>query len=65
MAGYSGTPLVKKIGIKPGHRLAILNSPEGFEKELTPLPGACRTETARRWMWRSYSRPTRRRSRAA
>ena len=38
MAGYSGTPLVKKIGIKPGHRLAILNPPRGFENELTPLP---------------------------
>jgi hypothetical protein len=39
MAGYSGTPLVKKIGIKPGHRLAILNPPRGFDKELAPLPG--------------------------
>jgi hypothetical protein len=38
MAGYSGTPLVKKIGIKPGHRLAILNPPTGFDKELAPLP---------------------------
>ena len=38
MAGYSGTPLVKKIGIKPGHRLAILNPPPGFDKELAPLP---------------------------
>ena len=38
MAGYSGTPLVKKIGIKPGQRLAILNPPQGFEKELAPLP---------------------------
>jgi hypothetical protein len=38
MAGYSGTPLVKKIGIKPGHRLAILNPPHGFDKELAPLP---------------------------
>jgi hypothetical protein len=38
MAGYSGTPLIKKIGIKPGHRLAILNPPAGFEKELAPLP---------------------------
>ena len=38
MAGYSGTPLVKKIGIKPGHRLAILNPPPGFENELAPLP---------------------------
>ena len=38
LAGYSGTPLVKKIGIKPGHRLAILNPPPGFERELAPLP---------------------------
>jgi len=38
MAGYSGTPLVKKIGIKPGHRIAVLNPPQGFEKELAPLP---------------------------
>jgi len=38
VAGYSGTPLVKKIGIKPRHRLAILNPPPGFEKELAPLP---------------------------
>ena len=38
MAGYSGTPLVKKIGIKPGHRLALVNPPKGFDKELTPLP---------------------------
>ena len=38
MAGYSGTPLVKKIGIKPGHRLAVLNPPPGFERELAPLP---------------------------
>ena len=43
MAGYSGTPLVKKIGIKPGHRLAILNSPRGFEKELAPLPDGVAT----------------------
>jgi hypothetical protein len=26
-AGYSGTPLARKIGIKPGHRLALLNAP--------------------------------------
>jgi len=38
MAGYSGTPLVKKIGIKPGHRMAILNPPPGFQMELAPLP---------------------------
>ena len=30
--------MVKKIGIKPGHRLAIHNAPKGFDKELAPLP---------------------------
>jgi hypothetical protein len=33
-AGYSGTPLPKKLGIKPGHRLALLGAPHGFELEL-------------------------------
>jgi hypothetical protein len=31
MAGYSGTPLPRKLGIKPGHRVLILHAPEGFE----------------------------------
>ena len=34
MAGYSGTPLVKKIGIKENFNAAILNAPEGFVKTL-------------------------------
>lgn len=38
MAGYSGTPLVKKLGIKPAHRLAVLDAPEGFQKTLGALP---------------------------
>jgi hypothetical protein len=38
MAGYSGTPLVKKIGIKPDHRVAVVDSPNGFAKELGPMP---------------------------
>src|SRR5689334_18958958 len=38
MAGYSGTPLVKKIGIKPADRVCISGAPKGFEKELAPLP---------------------------
>lgn len=28
--GYSGTPLAKKLGIKPGHRVLLLNAPAGF-----------------------------------
>jgi hypothetical protein len=40
MAGYSGTPLPKKLGIKEGHRVALVHSPAGFEKTLGDLPGA-------------------------
>ena len=40
MAGYSGTPLPKKLGIKEEHRVAVLGGPEGFEDLLEPLPGA-------------------------
>jgi hypothetical protein len=29
-AGYSGTPLPRKLGIKPGHRVMVLGAPEGF-----------------------------------
>ncbi|HEV7743916.1 MAG TPA: hypothetical protein VGO56_02865 [Pyrinomonadaceae bacterium] len=38
MAGYSGTPLVKKLGFKPGFRAGLVNAPRGFQKELAPLP---------------------------
>ena len=40
MTGYSGTPLPRKLGIKPGHRLLLLGAPEGFE--LSPLPDGVR-----------------------
>ena len=36
--GYSGTPLVRKLGIKAGHRVATLNAPAGFHDLLTDLP---------------------------
>ena len=38
MAGYSGTPLIRKLGIKEGFRVALVNSPKGFKKELGSLP---------------------------
>src|SRR5437868_13329018 len=38
MAGYSGTPLVQKLGVKPGHRVALLQAPDGFERTLAPMP---------------------------
>jgi hypothetical protein len=37
-AGYSGTPLPKKLGIKPGHRVALLDAPPSLHGELVPLP---------------------------
>src|SRR3954463_8625810 len=37
-AGYSGTPLVKKLGIKPGDKLAMVNEPLAFPRELVGLP---------------------------
>lgn len=38
MAGYSGTPLIKKLGIKPGQRVALLNGPPHYLKLLGSLP---------------------------
>jgi hypothetical protein len=38
MAGYSGTPLIQKIGIKPGHRVILRNHPASFVKELGTFP---------------------------
>jgi len=37
-AGYSGTPLVKKLGIKEGFRVALVGAPDGFRVELEDLP---------------------------
>ena len=34
MAGYSGTPLIKKLGIKQGFDVAFVNAPEDFVKQL-------------------------------
>jgi hypothetical protein len=37
-SGYSGTPLPKKLGIKAGTRVRLLNAPPGFELVLGDLP---------------------------
>ena len=34
MAGYPGTPLSKKLGIKSGHKVCLLNAPGGFHRHL-------------------------------
>jgi hypothetical protein len=38
MAGYSGTPLVQKLGIKPDARVNFVNAPVDFAATLGPLP---------------------------
>jgi hypothetical protein len=37
-AGYSGTPLVNKLGIKPGTTARFLSAPDGYEATLGVLP---------------------------
>ncbi|HTT10490.1 MAG TPA: DUF3052 domain-containing protein [Burkholderiaceae bacterium] len=38
MPGYSATPLAKKLGIKPGSRLALIDAPPDLRDWLAPLP---------------------------
>lgn len=38
MAAYSGTPLPKKLGIKPSSAVSLVNAPQGFEETLGELP---------------------------
>jgi hypothetical protein len=40
-AGYSGTPLPKKLGIKEGSRVALLNAPGNFARVLGELAACC------------------------
>lgn len=40
MAGYSGTPLPKKLGIREKYAVMLINPPERFERKLEPLAGA-------------------------
>jgi hypothetical protein len=38
MAGYSGTPLAKKLGVVEGTRVLAVDAPTSYEKLLAPLP---------------------------
>ncbi len=42
MAGYSGTPLAKKLGIQEGMSVATLGAPREYRAWLAPLPPAVR-----------------------
>jgi hypothetical protein len=45
MPGYSGTPLVKKLGIKDGFGVALLHVPDEVKTELRNALLKCRRET--------------------
>jgi hypothetical protein len=44
-AGYSGTPLARKLGLKPGNLVSLLDAPVGFRKLLDPVPEGVRFVT--------------------
>ncbi len=46
-AGYSGTPLAKKLGIAAGSRVALVGAPDGFAATLEPLPDGVEFSSAR------------------
>ena len=45
MTGYSGTPLPKKLGLKPDARFGVVGAPEGFGRTLGELPPGVRVQT--------------------
>jgi hypothetical protein len=47
MAGYSGTPLAKKLGFKEGFRVGFVDPPKGFQQELGDLPLGVKISVAR------------------
>jgi len=42
MAGYSGTPLAQKLGLKSGATLLVVHAPEELERWLAPMPDGVR-----------------------
>ena len=41
-AGYSGTPLARKLGLRPGLRVCLLQEPPGFRDRVRRRQGVCR-----------------------
>jgi len=46
MPGYSGTPLPKKLGIKPGFRVHLVNAPAEVRSELSEALDQCSVSKA-------------------
>jgi hypothetical protein len=46
MAGYSGTPLVKKLGIGEGFTILLVNAPPEYRALISPLPASVIFTTA-------------------
>jgi hypothetical protein len=44
-AGYSGTPLAKKLGVKERSRMLLLDAPLGYEGLLAPMPAGVAFES--------------------
>lgn len=45
MAGYSGTPLAKKLGISAGMTLHVVDAPSNYRELVDPLPEGARLVT--------------------
>jgi hypothetical protein len=46
MAGYSGTPLARKLGIKPGSSVFVEGAPMAYEQLLAPMPEGVTVQSA-------------------
>jgi hypothetical protein len=44
LAGYSGTPLPKKLGIKSNSIVGLVSAPKGFERALVSMANGARSE---------------------
>jgi hypothetical protein len=48
MAGYSGTPLPQKLGIKEGHRVVLVDAPGDFDLGILPMGAVLQRGLAQR-----------------
>ena len=58
-AGYSGTPLVQKLGVKPGFRIKIKNAPREYARLVAPLPSGAKISSSFRDdvdLWHLFTR---------